>query len=62
MKKIMKEIKENCIIKINNKINYCSSLTNIDLSNFNTQNATDMSHMFGDCSSLTNINLSNFNT
>ena len=70
-----KEIKENCLIKINNKIiefkyfyqfkeegkykiEYsfknniqnlaylfyeCNSLTNIDLSNFNTQNVTNMS-------------------
>ena len=40
----------------------CQSLTNINLSNFNTQNVTNMSYMFYDCSSLTNINLSNFNT
>ena len=40
----------------------CSSLTSIDLSNFNTDNVTDMGGMFYGCSSLTNINLSNFNT
>ena len=40
----------------------CSSLTNINLSNFNTNNVTNMSDMFCGCSSLTNINLSNFNT
>ena len=40
----------------------CSSLTNINLSNFNTNNVTDMGHMFHGCSSLININLSNFNT
>ena len=40
----------------------CSSLTNIDLSNFNTNNVTDMGCMFYGCSSLTNIDLSNFNT
>ena len=88
-----KEIKEKCIIKINNiiipfnyynkfnekgkykieylfngiltKTNYmfnrCYSLTNINLSNFNTQNVTDMSYMFNKCYSLKNINLSNFN-
>ena len=39
----------------------CSSLTNINLSNFNTNNVNDMSYMFYVCSSLTNINLSNFN-
>jgi len=40
----------------------CSFLIKIDLSNFNTQNVTDMWGMFYNCSSLTNINLSNFNT
>ena len=40
----------------------CEYLTNIDLSNFNTQNVTDMSYMFFGCHSLTNIDLSNFNT
>ena len=40
----------------------CSSLTNINLSNFNTNNVIDMSGLFGGCSSLKNINLSNFNT
>ena len=42
--------------------NNCSSLININLSNFNTQKVTNMSDMFNNCSSLTNINLSNFNT
>jgi len=40
----------------------CSSLTSIDLSNFNTQNVKDMHSMFGGCSSLTTINLSTFDT
>ena len=40
----------------------CSSLININLSNFNTNNITVMRYMFLGCSSLTNINLSNFNT
>ena len=30
----------------------CSSLTNIDLSNFNTQNVTNLGNMFNGCSSL----------
>ena len=83
-----KEIKEKCIIKINNKIipftyynkfneegkykieylfkgvltktdylfSECNSLTNIDLSNFNTQNIKDMSYIFKGCHSLTKIN------
>ena len=37
----------------------CSSLNSIDLSNFNTNNVTDMSDMFHGCSSLNSINLSN---
>ena len=40
----------------------CSSLTSLDLSNFNTNNVTNMSYMFSNCSSLTSLNLSNFNT
>jgi len=40
----------------------CDSLTNINLSNFNTKNVTNMNSMFSECFSLTNINLSNFNT
>ena len=41
---------------------YCSSLTSLNLSNFNTNNVTNMSYMFYNCSSLTFLNLSNFNT
>ena len=54
-----REIKENCEIKINNKYKFknklskiscmfdgCSSLTNINLSNFKTQNVINMSRMF----------------
>ena len=40
----------------------CSSLTNINLSNFNTNNITVMRYMFAKCLSLTNIDLSKFNT
>ena len=42
--------------------NGCSSLKEINLSNFNTHNVTDISCMFYECSSLKEINLSNFNT
>ena len=34
----------------------CSTLTSLDLKNFNTQNVTDMSRMFSFCESLTTIN------
>ena len=40
----------------------CSSLKHLNLSNFNTDNVTDISYMFFGCSSLTELNLSNFNT
>ena len=40
----------------------CSSLTSLDLSNFNTANVTNMRSMFDHCSSLTSLNLSNFIT
>ena len=40
----------------------CESLTNLNLSNCNTQNITNMKEMFLGCKSLTNLNLSNFNT
>ena len=40
----------------------CSSLTNINLSNFNTQLVNDMSCMFLRCRALNNIELSNFKT
>ena len=40
----------------------CLSLISLDLSNFITQNVTNMSYMFNKCSSLENIDLSNFNT
>ena len=40
----------------------CQSLTNLDLSNFNTSNVTNMYHMFGNCSSLTTLDVSSFDT
>ena len=40
----------------------CSSLTSLDLSNFNTSNVTDINGMFYNCGALTDLNLSSFNT
>lgn len=40
----------------------CSSLTNIDLRNFDTSSVTSMNRMFSGCTSLTNIDLRNFDT
>ena len=39
----------------------CSSLKELNISNFNTINVTDMGYMFSGCSSLKELNLSNFN-
>ena len=40
----------------------CQSLTSIDLSNFNTINVLDTSHMFRECKKLKTIDTSSFNT
>ena len=40
----------------------CSSLSSLDVSNFDTSNVTDMRSMFRNCRSLTSLDLSNFNT
>ena len=40
----------------------CSNITEIDLSNFNTSEITDMSYMFNGCKSLISLNISNIDT
>ena len=40
----------------------CSTLSSLDLSNFNTAIVSDMSLMFGSCSTLSSLDLSNFYT
>ena len=35
----------------------CNLLKNINISNFNTQNVTNMNSMFSDCNSLTKDNI-----
>ena len=40
----------------------CSSLTELDLSSFNTSNVQNMEGMFQNCSSLTELDLSSFHT
>ena len=52
----------NKLKKICHMFRGCESLSNINLSNFDTQNVINMACMFIDCKSLTNINLSNLNT
>lgn len=50
------------VTDMSNMFAHCSSLKNIDVSNFNTANVTDLGCMFNGCSSLTNLDVSNFNT
>ena len=40
----------------------CQSLKELNISNFNTNNVTDMLYMFRGCCSLKELNFSNFNT
>ena len=40
----------------------CSSLKELNLNNFNSNNVTNMSNMFCGCSSLEKLNLNSFNT
>ena len=53
---------KNYLIKTTYMFYECKSFTNLNLSNFNTQNITNMLGMFSGCETLTNLNLSNFNT
>ena len=41
---------------------YCKSITEINLSNFDTSKVTYMNNMFFKCTSLTSLDLSNFDT
>ena len=50
------------LYNINYMFSGCSALTSIDLSNFITDDVTNMRALFLECSSLTNIKLSNINT
>mgnify|MGYP002626851517 CR=1 FL=1 len=50
------------LTNINYMFSECSSLININLSNFNTKNVKDMSMMFNGCSSLKNLDLISFDT
>jgi len=40
----------------------CINLTSLDVSNFDTQNVTNMGGMFNGCINLTSLDLSNFDT
>ena len=53
---------KNYLTKTNHMFYYCNLLTNLNLSNFNTKNVTNMSYMFNECNSLKTLILLNFNT
>ena len=55
-------IREDNIDNCNYMFRKCSSITEIDLSNFKTSQVTAMNSMFSYCSSLTSLDLSNFDT
>ena len=40
----------------------CNSLTNLDVSKWDTSNVTGMNGMFGNCYKLTSLDVSNWNT
>ena len=69
-KEILLERQENIIkLKWNENIKSCknmfsglSNLIDINFTNFDTSEVTEMEEMFRDCSSLTSLDLSNFNT
>ena len=57
------EVQWNITIKnINNMFENCDNIIEIDLSNFNTSQVTDISCMFYRCLSLSSLNLDNIDT
>ena len=56
-KYIIEYLFKNNLTKTDYMFNFCESLTNLNLSNFNTQNVTNMSGMFNFCNSLTKENI-----
>ena len=58
----VKIILNNNFTNAGNMFAYCTSLTSLDLSNFDTSNVREMIGMFLYCSSLTSLDLSNFDT
>ena len=52
----------NKLKKINHMFRGCNYINKLNLSNFNTQNVTNMEYMFDGCKSLNDLDLSNFNT
>lgn len=58
----MEYLKTDNVTDMAGMFSWCTNLTSIDVTGFNTSSVVDMSYMFGDCRSLTNLNLNNFQT
>lgn len=50
------------VADMGNMFSYCSKLTSLDVSNFNTSSVTNMAYMFSSCSKLTSLNVSGWDT
>lgn len=62
---VLNELLKICknVTSVSNMFKYCTSLTELNLSNFfDTSKVTSMAEMFANCSYLTELDLSNFNT
>ena len=59
---IIELIFEDYINNCENMFRDCSAITEIDLSNFDSSEVTNMCHMFSNCTSLTSINFTYFRT
>ena len=59
---VVKLIWNHTVNSTNNLFRKCIDITEIDMTNFDSSEVTDMFAMFHTCSSLTSINLYNFNT
>ena len=59
-------VSDGCTIKCKNSIKglffECSNMTSVDLSRFDTSEATNMAYMFGKCSKLTSLDVSGLDT
>ena len=58
----MKYLNTSNVTYMSNMFFGCSSLTSLDVSNFDTSNVTSMFEMFYHCSGLTSLDVSNFDT
>ena len=56
------KLKTDLVVYMNSMFYGCINLNTIDVSEFNTSNATTMSNMFYNCAKVVDLNVSNFNT